>query len=210
MAGIIYLLTNTINGKQYVGQTTSERFNGRMKTHKYPKRTNTRPLAHAVRKYGWQTFRVEILETCIESQTDERECFHISTKQSLHPQGYNMTSGGERGKAYTIATRQKMSRLKKTYLQRNPEKLAEFKRAALRGACKPSSIEQVQKFVQSCSRDWLVTFPDGHTEAIHNLSEFCRAHNLNRGTMSMVASGKFVQHKNYKCARLGSNHYKRG
>jgi len=47
------------------------------------------------------------------------------------------------------------------------------------------------------TKQWIVTFPDGHTEEVDNLAEFCREHKLHRGNMSSVAKGKLKQYKGY-------------
>lgn len=49
------------------------------------------------------------------------------------------------------------------------------------------------------SHEYIVTFPDGATKRIKGLAEFCRQNNLNRPSMSMVASGKRNHHKGFKC-----------
>ena len=49
----------------------------------------------------------------------------------------------------------------------------------------------------SWTKQWIVTFPDGHKEEVDNLAEFCRVHNLHRGNMSSVAKGKLKQYKGY-------------
>lgn len=89
---IIYKLTNEINGKIYVGQTTrtlEERFNA----HKY---CNTSYIGKAIHKYGAKNFKKEILAECdtIE-ELDELEIYFIAKLNSKAPNGYNLTDGGE-------------------------------------------------------------------------------------------------------------------
>ena len=56
--GVIYCLTNTINGKQYIGQTVD--FSNRM--HKHLNGQSGCPvLSNAIEKYGTAAFRVESL-----------------------------------------------------------------------------------------------------------------------------------------------------
>jgi len=59
----IYLLTNTINGKVYVGQSTNieERWSGYKSSGPPPRQ---RKLYNAFRKYGADAFRFEVLEVC--------------------------------------------------------------------------------------------------------------------------------------------------
>ncbi len=94
MYGVIYKLTNKINGKPYVGQTTrtpEERFID----HKHCKTSN---IGRAIRKHGEKNFTIEVLEECeTREQLNEREKFWIAFFNSKVPNGYNCTDGGESG-----------------------------------------------------------------------------------------------------------------
>lgn len=100
MTGFIYVITNDINGKQYVGKTTDtlvRRFNDHCKdsvlTH-----CKGRPLYHAMNKYGKEHFHISQLEECELEILPEREQYWIATLDTYH-NGYNATLGGE-GKQY--------------------------------------------------------------------------------------------------------------
>ena len=73
---------------------------------------------------------------------------------------------------------------------------------------KPMREETKQKLalVQAGKVAWtkqfLVTFPDGHSETINNMAEFCRAKGLHRGNMSSVSKGTLPHHKGFKCSVL--------
>jgi group I intron endonuclease len=55
--GYVYLITNKINGKQYVGQTLQEDIKTRWKSHRsIKKRTVGRILYNAYKKYGFDNF----------------------------------------------------------------------------------------------------------------------------------------------------------
>ena len=90
----IYKITNQINGKCYIGQSSD--INKRWKNHKIcsnnpnDKRYNY-PLYQAFRKYGIENFKFEILEECSQNQLNEKECYWIKV---LSPQ-YNQTDGGD-------------------------------------------------------------------------------------------------------------------
>ena len=56
------------------------------------------PLHCAIRKYGLENFKFEILERCLASELDEREKYYISFYESFPPskgKGYNQTPGGQ-------------------------------------------------------------------------------------------------------------------
>lgn len=94
----IYKITNTINGKVYVGQTIKSA-KARFTEHKYfamhKQYQRGRPhLYSAMEKYGCDNFKVEVLETCPRELLDEREVYWIAQCDSYN-KGYNMTLGGQ-------------------------------------------------------------------------------------------------------------------
>ena len=50
---------------------------------------------------------------------------------------------------------------------------------------------------------YIVIFPDGHEEKVHNMAEFCKKHNLTRSAMCLVVKGKARQHKGFTCRYEG-------
>ena len=100
--GFIYKITNTINNKIYIGQTTKtiqERFNNHIKK---AKQHINRYLYDAMNKYGYEKFIIEKIEEINNDKLDEREIFWISFYHSNNPQfGYNMTTGGGGGNTWT-------------------------------------------------------------------------------------------------------------
>ena len=108
--GIIYEMTNTANGMKYVGQTVSHRLNkgkyrpfgmiGRFNDHVSEAINNTKKkqcsfLNNAIRKYGRESFTVELVEMCEVSALDNREQYYITAKNTLLSHGYNLTKGGK-------------------------------------------------------------------------------------------------------------------
>lgn len=87
---IIYLITNNVNGKRYVGKT-KKTANQRFKRHKYSAVEPKTYLHKALAKYGFENFKIEVLEEC--TNLDQRERHWIKT---LKPE-YNMTIGGDGG-----------------------------------------------------------------------------------------------------------------
>ena len=94
MSGYIYLITNKLNQKKYVGQThktIQERYKEHLKT---AQRANTRHLYLAMNKYGVDNFTVQELEyVADDSQLDSREQYWIKYYDSYY-NGYNETLGG--------------------------------------------------------------------------------------------------------------------
>lgn len=90
---IIYLLTNTVNGKRYVGQTILG-LERRWKEHCWSATRGTDYLLlRAIRKYGPDVFTKEILEHTTIEEANDRETYWIAELKTKE-MGYNMTEGG--------------------------------------------------------------------------------------------------------------------
>ena len=89
--GGIYFIVNKIDGKMYVGQTIRP-LNVRFGKHCYADSL----LGRAIRKYGREHFRCEILKHCAsKAEMDAWEKFFIAALKTKKPYGYNLTDGGE-------------------------------------------------------------------------------------------------------------------
>jgi len=92
---IIYKITNTINGKEYIGFTIHS-IEKRWRQHCWTNRGHDYPMQRAIKKYGRDSF---VHQTLYENENDEwtlkvAEPFFIrlyDTKKN----GYNCTDGGE-------------------------------------------------------------------------------------------------------------------
>jgi group I intron endonuclease len=93
---IIYKITNKVNGKIYIGQTTrSIKF--RWKRHVEAARYTSNSILHkAIRKYGEHSFEIELIEYADDKVSlNEKEIFWISHFNSTDSSiGYNITKGG--------------------------------------------------------------------------------------------------------------------
>ena len=98
----IYLITNDINQKQYIGKTTHETIQQRWKEHiaDYKRsRCEKRPLYNAMNKYGVEHFSIQEVEFVPWGQDlEEREQYWINYYDTYH-NGYNATLGGD-GSSY--------------------------------------------------------------------------------------------------------------
>ena len=94
----IYKITNLKNNKVYIGQTSTS-LERRFSQHQTAAFTLglKRPLYNAMRKYGIENFKIELLEEVAVSEVSEREQFYIKLYESFAPlgKGYNATRGGE-------------------------------------------------------------------------------------------------------------------
>lgn len=94
---IVYLITNLINNKKYVGQTRGS-LDKRWKRHCWKTKKNKYYLHRAIKKYGKNNFKVEILHSCSSfEEMDNLEKKFIKLYDCRHPNGYNLTYGGQDG-----------------------------------------------------------------------------------------------------------------
>ncbi len=90
----IYLITNTINNKKYVGMTSKSlklRWQGHLAD---ARRDKPWRLHKAIRKYGADQFVIELLEDTCLSSFEELGQLERAYIMKLNPE-YNMTEGGE-------------------------------------------------------------------------------------------------------------------
>ena len=98
MRGFIYKITNTINGKSYIGQTiqnVKERFYQHCAT-KCSKAVSNMAIHRAIKKYGKSNFIVEVIEEINSANLNDRERYWIKYYNSYN-NGYNSTKGGQDG-----------------------------------------------------------------------------------------------------------------
>jgi len=110
----VYLVTNLINGKMYVGQTVRP-MNVRWYQHKQ-ETSHVSCLRNAIKKYGEENFAIDNLHACnSKEEMDFVEIFYISFLNTKSPNGYNLTEGGEGtlGIRPSKETREKMRVAKK-------------------------------------------------------------------------------------------------
>lgn len=104
----IYKIQNKANGQVYIGKTT-------MKVHKRwtdhlssAKRSSTY-IGRSLHKYGREGFTFEVIDIAeTEESLNQKETFYIVHYDSMSPNGYNLTSGGE-GSSLTQEVKDRLS-----------------------------------------------------------------------------------------------------
>lgn len=104
----IYKITNLINNKVYIGQTSTS-MKQRMSEHL---RHNLLPIDRALNKYGIENFEVEVIdEANSKEELNQKEIYYIKKYNCIRPNGYNLTIGGKATTGYrnTDEAKRKMS-----------------------------------------------------------------------------------------------------
>jgi hypothetical protein len=116
MMGLIYMATNTINGKQYIGQTMQSLAVRKGQHHRKPAKSSY-AFGQAILKYGKKAFTWTILHDGIldDLELDRLEMEEIKKRKTIAPHGYNIREGGNggtyRGGRYGVLTDENRRRL---------------------------------------------------------------------------------------------------
>ena len=94
----IYCYTNLMNNKKYVGQTNNierrKKQHIQDSIHNHNEARYNQIFHQAIRKYGIDNFKFEILEECIDrNSANKQENYWINKLNSMAPNGYNNSEG---------------------------------------------------------------------------------------------------------------------
>lgn len=173
MPFIIYKITNTINGKSYIGQTTrslKERIYGHRSSLRYDSnRRKCSALVAAFKKYGFDNFEFKEICRCFSiDELNEEESNQIKKHKTLCPMGYNISIGG--GNTFkTDLVREKMSKNH------------------------PSKKDGYTPFNQKS----YTMYRNGEKVQIVNMKKFCRENGLPYRKMITVANRGYGHCKGY-------------
>lgn len=210
---LIYLITNQLNGKQYVGQTVQS-LEKRWKRHCWESTLNRNSMAitKAIALHGSENFSIEVLEECknqVELNATEQK--FIVQFNTLTPHGYNLTAGGNSKGYLSEETKRKISAANKNRQVSNStkKKLSESHkgwvpsqstrekwRKAFQGKKQNQAI--VKKRAVKLAKTYTLMSPEGIETTFTNMKEFCQQHKLSESKMNEVANGKRTQHKGWR------------
>lgn len=116
MYGYIYLTTNLINNKKYIGQHKSPVFDDKYKG-------SGKHLSRAIAKYGWDNFICEIIEPCDSiKELNDREEYWIAYYNAVESnEYYNIARGGnnaEKTPEYRAALKASWTEERKTKVRK--------------------------------------------------------------------------------------------
>lgn len=196
--GIIYKIQNLTTKQIYIGKSKNsfvERYGGNWWLNKHINDF----FLKSINKYGHSNFSISILEQDVlnEDKLNELEIFHIKKNNSLYPNGYNFSEGGN----LIYTTGEIASSLAKKRCQNlnyRKQLVDRIKNNGISEQCtkaqgewlKNRTKEVKDKFIYSrkgkdsdLRKKWKVTKPDGIELIVDGLSTFCKKENLNFNTM---------------------------
>jgi group I intron endonuclease len=107
--GYIYIFTNKINEKSYIGQTTRP-IEKRLEEHQKGKK-GCRAIYSAIKKYGWGNFKIDWYD-CPDEDLNFDEELLVREMGTLSPGGYNLIEGGGSSGKRSEETKQKCKEAK--------------------------------------------------------------------------------------------------
>jgi predicted XRE-type DNA-binding protein len=200
---IVYVLTNKIDHKQYVGQTRwtpALRVAGLLwRARHMPAEC---PIGTALHEFGRVNFTSHIIASGLTSdEADYLERYLIRTLGTLAPNGYNLSPGGQRNRVMPESTRAKLSRRPVTVEWRerisrackgrklSPDRLAKF--LSYRQELTPSPGEKNGRAVLT----WDLV---REIRALYATGKFSQAELANRVGVKQVAISRIIRHTSWK------------
>lgn len=179
---IIYMATNTLNNKKYIGQTVQTLDKRKSRHLRDAKKRSNLPFRRAIKKYGADGFGWKILYygKSIEDLNAMEE-YYIAAYETRVPRGYNVMLGGG-NRRIPLAVREKMSQAHKGEKNHNfgkkfsAEHLANMSKVRVgeknHNFGKKHSAEQRVKMSEALKGDKNPMFGKRHsTEARSNMSK---------------------------------------
>ena len=126
----VYCHTNKINGKKYIGLTSKQPPSKRWGSNGINYKSCT-CFYNAIQKYGWNNFEHIILKDNLTAdQAEQIEKEYIKLYNTMVPNGYNLTGGGEIKKEISNITRERLraSRLGCKNSKETREKMSESRK----------------------------------------------------------------------------------
>lgn len=176
----IYITTNLINGKQYIGQ-----HKGELNDSYFGSGTN---IVKALAKYGKQNFKKDILQICeTREEADKQEQYYIAKYNAVEDDNfYNLQEGGTGGDGWRACQRwlknhpeeaqemyQKNIAHLKQWQKNNPEKNRELVIEPMLKAShqwqksNPEKVIEHMKKVNEAKEKWQKEHPEEHQQQVN-------------------------------------------
>lgn len=217
MTYTIYLITNKINNKKYVGQTAVS-LEKRWSRHRWrcTLKAQRQPITEAMLKYGAKNFNIFLIDFADSLEDSNRkEVFWGMFYNCLSPNGYNLKLGGRKHSSLSQEIKDKIGRAHKGK-RASPETIKRLseshkgfkvtdetkeKLSILNKGKKPHSNTNKAASLKN-SKKYLFISPEGEEVLIINMRKFCLENNLGIPSMSYLANGKKKTYKGWRCKEV--------
>jgi group I intron endonuclease len=148
--GYIYRIVNKVSGKSYIGETRESDVEIRWRGHiqAISRGEGCPALRDAIKKYGLDKFTFTVLIICFDEDRFTYEREYIKKYNSVVPNGYNITPGGEGGgfvgRKHTAETIEKIRRSHAEFYAKNPEHRKRLSECIKRGM-KDVNMSEIMK-----------------------------------------------------------------
>ena len=179
----IYLTTNLINGKKYIGQHYGELNDSYLGSGVI--------LTKALNEYGKENFAKEILEITTKDKIDEVEKYYIKLYKAVEDNNfYNISEGGQKGNEWQYAHKYWLEhpeeakkvqehniKCAQQWWKEHPEEAEKNKQRLLENSTKwrqehPQEVLEHMKNVNAAKEEWQKAHPIEHQNQI---AEWCAA-----------------------------------
>jgi len=208
---IIYLITNTVNAKKYVGQTT-KKLNERWRRHCWRSEyVKNMPIGSAIIKYGKDKFNIiQIDEAETLEEANRKEVKWAEFYECFSPNGYNLKAGGRKYLYMSQETRDKISKAHKGR-KASKETIDKLRKSHLGYVVKESTKIKLSRTNKgkpqhpnttaairnkSCNK-YILKSPEGIEIEVVNMREFCKENNLYPSNICAVTTGKKNSYKGW-------------
>lgn len=158
--GMVYKITNKINGKVYIGVTkkesVSERYKGSIIN------THNEHLRRSIEKYGVENFEIinQFDIAYSEEELNKLESYYINYYDSMNPKkGYNKTSGGDSKYIFSEESKKKMSKAHsgKKLTEEHKKKLSESRRGEKNHFYGKTHTDKVRKKISDTHKGKIIS-----------------------------------------------------
>ena len=207
--GFIYKITNSVTNKCYIGETVQSNPLRRWYRHINSLKTSKGcpALKDAMKKYGIDKFRFEVLIICFDEDRYKYEREYIKKFNSQVPNGYNILSGGEIGASrlgvkHTPEAIKKMIDSVKRFRDANPnyyETYREKHQESIKHINYSECIKNSEKFKNACKKRKIEGNSDDQNNKISkSLKEYFVKNDFNRikhqQSMTKATGKKIIQY----------------
>lgn len=188
--GVIYKITNIVNNKIYIGQTTKS-IRRRWSQHKNCSKKLVSPLYRAMTKYGFESFIIEQVDTAETRKTlNEKEEYYINIFNSRCPNGYNIACPLNQKNVYEdTRTKEKLSKIMSEKAKKRWKTMPEEERLKyVKRRLGKHLSDEVKKRISEANKGRKLT-----KEQKKNISEGHK--NLKTGFLCWYKDGKIIRRK---------------